>query len=260
MNRIQIGKLGVDPVTFEEAIERIDALVKSGRGGAVFTPNVDHVVQVEENELFREAYNQVELSLADGMPILWAAKLLGTPLPAKVSGSDLIEPLMSRAAARKWKVYLLGGAPGVAKQAAAKLRMRGVEIVGVDSPWIKDPTRERLISPVTAAIRDTGAQLVLVAMGAPKQELFIRAARKALPTAVFVGVGASLDFVAGTVERAPKWMSNNGLEWMYRLAKEPRRLWRRYLVRDPKFVMIIARQRSGARAMRALPAGEVAAR
>ena len=242
--RVRIGQLEVDPVTFEEALERIGELVRRRRGGAVFTPNVDHVVQAERSVPFREAYGRAALTLADGMPLLWAARLLGSPLPEKVSGSDLVVPLARRAAERGWRVYLLGGAPGVADEAAGRLaRELGVAIVGTDSPIVHADGDADDAAGVLERVRAARPDLILVALGAPKQELWIDRFAGDLAPAVAVGVGAGLDFVAGQKRRAPRWMSRIGLEWLFRLAQEPRRMWRRYLIDDPAFVAIVARTR-----------------
>jgi N-acetylglucosaminyldiphosphoundecaprenol N-acetyl-beta-D-mannosaminyltransferase len=252
--RLDLGPLGVDAVTLAGALDRIEALVAAGRGGRVFTPNVDHVVIAERHAEFREAYRAADLSLADGVPILWAARLLGEPLPAKVSGSDLVVPLVERAAARGWRVYLVGAAPGVAAEAARTLQQRfpGLRIAGVDAPFVRldgpDPEGEAALARLAAAAPD----LVLVAFGAPKQELWMHRHRAAFGRAVAVAVGASLDFVAGTIRRAPRWMQRAGLEWAFRLGREPRRLWRRYLVDDRRFVPIVWRAlRARRRAARA---------
>ena len=239
---MRIGRIWVDAVTFEEALEAIVDLVRRGQGGSVFTPNVDHVVTAEDDADFRDAYDAVGLSLADGKPILWAASLLGTPVPEKVSGSDLIEPLLRLAGRSGWRVFLLGGAPGVADAAAERARRDfRVQVVGTAAPFIRlDGTArdiEQGIEEVVAARPD----LVLVAMGAPKQERWIHHNRERLGAAVGVGVGASLDFVIGRIPRAPQWISNAGLEWFYRLVREPRRLAHRYLVKDPRFLAILAR-------------------
>lgn len=240
--RVRIGHVDVDKVTFREALDRIDALVARRRGGMVFTPNVDHIVQAEENPRFRAAYAAADLSLADGMPVLWASHLLRDALPQKVSGSDLVMPLMERAAEKGWRVFFLGGAEGVARRAADILvaRLPALRIVGCVSPRIDvdDPARH---AEVVETIRAAEPDLVLVALGAPKQELFSQSVVGALAPAVLLGVGGSLDFIAGVQSRAPGWMSSIGMEWFYRLAKDPRRLWRRYLVRDPKFFLIVVR-------------------
>jgi N-acetylglucosaminyldiphosphoundecaprenol N-acetyl-beta-D-mannosaminyltransferase len=243
--RVRIGTLSVDRLTFGQALDEIDRLV--GRGGSVFTPNVDHVVQAEENREFRSAYDGASLSLADGVPILWAARLLGCPLPEKVSGSDLVLPLMERAARRRYRVYLLGAGPGVADKAARQFRAMGVNVCGLDGAIVRDPHNGIERAPILERLRAAAPDLVLVALGAPKQELFIHESREYLGRAVAIAVGAALDFVTGTVKRAPRWMSRSGLEWLYRLGCEPRRLWRRYLVRDPKFALVVWRQLIGRR-------------
>jgi N-acetylglucosaminyldiphosphoundecaprenol N-acetyl-beta-D-mannosaminyltransferase len=165
-------------------------------------------------------------------------------VPEKVSGSDLVPLLVRLAAARGFRVYLLGGAAGVAQQAASRLRAAHPDllVVGAASPRvdIEEPAARR--RALVETIRAAGADLVLVGLGAPKQELWIHDTAPSLRPAVLLGVGASLDFIAGTARRAPKWMSAAGLEWAYRLAHEPRRLWRRYLVRDPEFVGIVLHQ------------------
>jgi N-acetylglucosaminyldiphosphoundecaprenol N-acetyl-beta-D-mannosaminyltransferase len=247
-SRVRLGELWIDSLTFAEALDEIASLVRAGRGGSVFTPNVDHVMLAETHSGLREAYQRASLALVDGMPLLWASRLLGTPLPEKVSGSDLIMPLAALAAARGWGVYLLGGAPGVAEEAAARLRrFCGVRIVGCDAPQISADGSCEADRLVIERIRRAAPQIVMVALGAPKQELWIRRVLPQLRPAVLVGIGASLDFVAGRVRRAPRWMSSLGLEWLYRLAQEPRRLWRRYLVRDPMFLLVALRMRRLAR-------------
>lgn len=247
--RLLIGGVPLDAVTFGGALDAIEALVAGGRGGSVFTPNVDHVVMAERDPEFRAAYAACSLSLVDGMPVLWASRALGRPLPEKVSGSDLVLPLCERAAARGWRVYLLGGAPGAAREAAVRLERRfRLEVVGIDDGRVDlSPTGAEAARRLAELVRASGAQLLLVALGAPKQELFIHRHRGELGAVVAVGVGASLDFVAGLVRRAPTWISRIGLEWLYRLAQEPRRLARRYLVEDPRFLVILWRTWRAAR-------------
>jgi len=240
---LTIGTLRVDSVTRDEAIDAVEALVRGGEGGAVFTPNVDHVVLADGDARMRAAYARVSLSLADGMPLVWASRLLGHAVPEKVSGSDMVPRVLARAAERGWRVYFLGGAPGVAALARDKLReaLPRLQVVGVDAPRIDIDEPATSQSALLERIRAVSPHLVLVALGAPKQEIWIDLVRDHLRPAVLFGVGASLDFVAGTIPRAPPWMSDWGFEWLFRLTREPRRLWRRYLVRDPKFVLIVGR-------------------
>jgi N-acetylglucosaminyldiphosphoundecaprenol N-acetyl-beta-D-mannosaminyltransferase len=242
--RLRIGKAWIDSLTFDQAIDAIEQLIESSQGGSVFTPNVDHLVQLEapENGSFREAYDEASLNLVDGQPLIWASYLLGSPLPEKVSGSDLIVPLVQRAAEKRWRVYFIGGAPGVGALAAEKLKTQyDVDIVGIESPMVSlagVPAEGQVVIERMAAKRP---HLVFVAFGAPKQELFIRHALPAIRPAVAVGVGAGFDFIAGKMRRAPRWMSKSGLEWVFRLAQEPRRLAKRYLLDDPKFASILYR-------------------
>lgn len=248
--RIRIGSVWMDALGFHEAVEAIDALAASGRGGEVFTPNVDHIVKAESLPALREAYAEADLSLADGQWVVWASRILRTPLPQKISGSDLVLPLARKAAERGRSLYLLGGAPGAAKAAAERLaRETGVRICGCESPRV-DLTEpdEALLSRIAAARPD----FVLVALGCPKQEIWSQRYHERLRPAVLIGVGASLEFVSGQVRRAPRWISRAGLEWLFRLVLEPRRLARRYLVDDPRFAAILLRTRRQPLATRAV--------
>jgi N-acetylglucosaminyldiphosphoundecaprenol N-acetyl-beta-D-mannosaminyltransferase len=239
--RVRFGELWVDSLTFAEALDEIEALVVAGRGGSVFTPNVDHVVNVDASPSFRDAYAAASLSLADGQPLVWTSRLLGAPLPEKISGSDLVLPLMERAAARGWRVYLLGGGKGVAEKAAEVLSARfGVTIVGCDAPMVSLEPNPAQDGALIERIREAKPELLLVALGAPKQELWLHRVGPRIRPAVGIGVGAALDFVAGA-RRAPRWMSRAGLEWLFRLFQEPRRMSRRYLLNDPKFLLILYR-------------------
>lgn len=242
--RIRVGALEVDALDRQGAFDAIVRLVREGRGGMVFTPNVDHIVQAEHDPAFREAYGRAALSLVDGVPVMWAARWLGTPLPEKLSGSDLFEPLMQRAAAENLRVALMGGGPGVVELAAKNLKQRipNLQIVETSAPRIgltaTDEERE-----CVERLAKAKADLIFVCLGAPKQELFSDRNRQQLAPAVLIGFGAVVDFAAGTVPRAPAWMSRSGLEWAYRLGREPRRLAKRYLLRDPEFFKIVASQK-----------------
>lgn len=242
--RITMGRLPIDCLTFAEALEAIERLVAGGRGGSVFTPNVDHVVRADNDDHFAALYANVDVSLADGTPVVWASRLMGTRLPAKVSGSDLVEPLMGVAARNGWRVYFLGGAPGAAAEAHRRLRERLplLQVVGIDAPKADADGALMNEAEVLGRIRAAAPDLILVALGSPKQERWIGRYRESLGPTVAVGVGVSLEFLAGYVQRAPRWMQLAGLEWLHRLCQEPGRLWKRYFLRDPFFVWIILRQ------------------
>jgi N-acetylglucosaminyldiphosphoundecaprenol N-acetyl-beta-D-mannosaminyltransferase len=243
VSRFFLGPVPIDPVTRDEALDRIARLVEAGGGGTVFTPNVDHFVLADENRAFREAYAAASLSLIDGMPLLWASRLLGHAVPEKVSGSDLLRPLVLRAARERWRVYLFGAAPGVAERAAARLleEYPGLEVAGAEGPQVDLGVPRETRMDAVRRIRDSRPHLVLVALGGLKAEIWSREAADSLRPAVVVAVGAALDFLTGAQRRAPSWMSRAGLEWLHRLASDPRRLARRYLLRDPKFAPMVLR-------------------
>lgn len=253
--KIRLGTIHADCLTFDDALASIEACIRDNVGGYVVTPNVDHVCMAETDERLQQVYRDSSLSLVDGMPLLWLGKLMGQPFPEKISGSDLIRPLMQRAAKRGWRVYFLGGMPGVAESAAKILAKEysGLQIAGTDAPPLgfeKNPKQSAL---VLEKIRLSQPHLILVALGAPKQEYWMAENRKAFSPAVALGIGASLDFIAGVVKRSPSWMSQFGLEWLYRLFQEPKRMASRYLVRDRAIVGIAIRMLRSPKENRVLP-------
>lgn len=261
--RVRFGRVWVDSLTFNEALAAVRALVEADMGGSIFTPNVDHVIIAEDEPAFRRAYRRASLSLADGVPLVWASRVLRPTLPAKLSGSDMIVPLARLAATHGWGVYLLGGMPGAAAATAVRLEAEhGVRIVGTDDTRLTLDMRSPSNRAAIARIRDARPALLFVALGAPKQELWIAGAKADLGPVVSMGVGASLDFIAGMSKRAPGWMSRMGLEWVHRLLQDPRRLWRRYLVRGPRFIGIMWRtaRLPGARRVRMVPLERVGER
>lgn len=239
MKRVRLGTVYAHALTFPEALDAVAELIAAGKGGYIVTPNVDHVVQAEHNEAIRAAYEEASLSLVDGQPLLWLSKLMGEPLPEKISGSDLVPRLMRIAANKGWRVFFLGAAEGVGAKAADVLKRDepNLQIV-VHSPTFgfeNDPAES---AEVLQMVREAKPNLVVMALGCPKQELLMHRWQHELAPAVAIGAGATLDFIAGNVTRSPAWMSAAGLEWLYRLAREPRRLAHRYLVRDPAIVKV----------------------
>ena len=237
---VRLGQIYADRIGFTAAIEAIIDQGLARRGGFVVTPNVDHVCMAETEPRLRAAYDDAFLSLIDGTPLVWLARAMGTPVPAKISGSDLILPLLERCAQRGLRVYFLGGAPAVTARAKEVLEgmYPGLKVVGIDSPPIgfdKDVAQNQ---DVLARLNAAEPHIVLVALGCPKQEYWMHTNHKAFAPAMALGIGASLDFVAGAVKRAPHILSVLGLEWLFRLAQEPKRLFHRYLVRDRAIVGI----------------------
>lgn len=243
MKKFRIGRIHADYITLPEVLDSIEKLMVSQNGGFVVTPNVDHVVQAEKNELLYEAYRHAALSLADGMPIIWMSAILGHPLPEKISGSDLVRPLLVRAAALQMRVYFLGSASGVARKAKDILcaQIPGLNIVGIDSPPIGFDEQSDLEQKIMEKIIAAKANLVLVALGCPKQELLMYRWYERLAPAVMLGIGASLDFIAGHIRRSPRWMSSAGMEWVFRIFQDPKRLTKRYLIDDAAILPVFYR-------------------
>jgi N-acetylglucosaminyldiphosphoundecaprenol N-acetyl-beta-D-mannosaminyltransferase len=236
----------VDNLNFKETLDQIDDYVRAGRsarkGHQVATVNTDFLVKAALDRDLRRLLQTVHLATPDGMPLVWAARLLGNPLQERVTGADLVPALAERAAQKGYSLYLFGAGPGIAKKAADILQERypGLKIAGVASPpysQVKEIDRSALDE-----IRAARPDILLVALGNPKQEKWIELHGRQLGVPVMMGVGGSLDFLAGNVKRAPEWMQTTGLEWLFRLIQEPRRLWRRYVVDLFVFSRLFARQ------------------
>jgi N-acetylglucosaminyldiphosphoundecaprenol N-acetyl-beta-D-mannosaminyltransferase len=199
----------------------------------VVTPNVDHAVMFQTNDKLRQAYAQAALVLADGAPVVVASRLLGRPLPERVPGSDLAPALFKSVSKgdQPLRVYLLGALPGVAERAAANIasRWQNVEVVGTLSPPLGFERDELQSERILAAVAAVQPDLLVVGFGAPKQELWIQSHAERLQAKVALCIGATIDFLAGEKQRAPRWMRRVGLEWLHRLSSEPGRLAKRYL-------------------------------
>lgn len=228
-------------VTREELLERLDRRIRSGEFGYIVTPNVDHVCQFQRNPAFRAAYAGACLVLCDGTPLLWALRILGQPIRQKLSGSDLLVWLTEFAADRGFSVFFFGAGEGIAAEAARRLTNRFPElrVAGVYAPPIGFHLDPASNAAAVALVRAANADIVYVALGSPKQEIWMAEHGHACGTKVMIGVGGSFDFIAGRIRRAPRWMQNAGLEWVWRLYQEPRRLWRRYLVDDMVFFKLV---------------------
>lgn len=232
-----VAGLDFDPVSEEQVVDRIIRDLKEDRGGRVVTVNIDICHQVSRDREARDLIGGASLVVADGMPLVWAARLRGHPLPERVTGASLIFTLSAAAAAHGRSVYLLGGEPGVPERAAGELTRRfpGLLVAGTDAPPVGFDRRPGELAAVRSRVEQARPDIVYVGLGFPKQERVISAIAPGLPAAWFIGCGAAIPFAAGALPRAPRWMQQAGLEWAYRLISEPRRLFRRYLVNGLPF-------------------------
>jgi N-acetylglucosaminyldiphosphoundecaprenol N-acetyl-beta-D-mannosaminyltransferase len=239
---------------YEATLDWIDEMIDSRQRGYLCACNVHTVMRSREDPELRRALLSSSINVPDGQPLVWALDALGHTLPGRVYGPELMSRACERAARQGHRFYLYGGRnQGALVQLALNLRRRypGVKIVGGYSPPHRPLTDEER-DAVTAEINHSRADVVWVGIGVPKQEKWMADMREALEAPVLVGVGAAFDFHAGLVPQAPNWIQEAGLEWAYRLAHEPRRLWRRYTRYNPRFLGAFARQLAATRKQREL--------
>lgn len=241
-----------DAMTLEEVVLAVDQLMASNGLAQVVTANLDYMAKVRRDPELARVVGRADLVVSDGVPLLWMARWSGQHLPGRVNGTDLVVRLLQRASASGWQVAFLGGEPGVAERAATQAAAQWSTPVGGAWPLtpeeVADPASSREVAMQVGALRRS---LVLVGLGAGRQDGWIDAHRELLGDGVAIGVGSALDFVAGTRRRAPRFFQRAGLEWLWRLALEPGRLWHRYLVEDTailaRFAMSTVRSRLGHR-------------
>lgn len=220
----------VDNLTMNEAVREIDRLIKTNSHSYVVTPNMDHIVLLEKDQLFKEVYENAALVLTDGKPLLWIAKWKGTPIKEKVSGSDIFPRICELSATKGYRIFILGAAEGIAAKAAKNLQKKysGLLISGTYSPPIGFEKNKTEVSKIVNMINDSDTDVLAVALGSPKGEKFIYSIREKIVASLSISIGATIDFEAGNVKRAPKLMSDMGLEWLYRITQDPKRLIKRY--------------------------------
>lgn len=231
----------VDSVDWEEVIQKIDDLIQKDSPSYITEINVDVLLKMEKDSYLKEIVNQADLTLVDGQPLVWISKWTKHPVKAKISGSDLAEVICERAGKKGYSVFILGGAEGVARQAAENMKAKipEINIVGTYAPPLGFEKDEKELAAMNEAISAVCPDVLFVCLGCPKQEKWIYENYKKYGAKVSFCGGATVDFMAGRVARAPKWMSNYGLEWFYRFLKEPRRLFKRYFIDDVKILWLI---------------------
>ncbi len=244
-DRVHLDGTGFDPITEGEVVALVREAVAAGRGGRIVTPNIDIMRQAQVDPEVRGYLRDADLIVADGMPLVWASRLTGSPLPERVAGSSLIWSLSEGLGRDGRSVFVIGGNPATpeaadgATRAAGRLAENcpGLRIAGTLCPEYGFERDKAVFAEFQTAIVDARPDLVFVGLGFPKQEKVIARLRADLPRAWFIGCGAAVNFVAGDVDRAPRWMQRTGLEWAHRLGTEPRRLAGRYLRHDAPYAL-----------------------
>jgi N-acetylglucosaminyldiphosphoundecaprenol N-acetyl-beta-D-mannosaminyltransferase len=229
---IKLFEIYFNNFTFEGALNYIDSQIEKGTKTIAFTPNADHIVRISRNKKFKEIYSSADLILNDSKVIYYSSKLLGSPLKAKISGSDLLPALCKIASNKNYKMFFLGGnylkKSAFAASEKIKVLYPEIRISGIYAPphgFEKDNDEcEKIVNMINGKNPD----ILFVGLGTPKQEMWIYDYRDKLKAHFIIGIGASFDFLSGKVKRAPLWVQNMALEWLYRLVREPRRLWKRY--------------------------------
>ena len=231
-------------VTFEQAIALLSAQVGQRPATVVVTPNVDHLVSLEDNPVVRAVYTTADYAFADGMPVVWASHFLGTPLPERVTGADLFVALCKVGQTKGWRINVFGGMPGQEQMLLDRFKVvfPGLQ-VNILCPGMGFDYQSSEADAAAKWVNTTKPDIVFVCLGFPRQSLWSLRNRPTLDAGLVLCVGAAMEFALGFKSRAPVWMQTSGLEWLWRLCSEPGKLWRRYLVRGPRFLKLVLKER-----------------
>jgi N-acetylglucosaminyldiphosphoundecaprenol N-acetyl-beta-D-mannosaminyltransferase len=249
--RVNILGVGVSAVNMEAALRQTESLLDRGEKGYVCVTGVHGIMEAQSDEAFRDILNRSFLTTPDGMPTVWLGRIHGFKDMNRVYGPDYMANLCERSVARGYKHFLYGGKPGVAEELRAELTRRfpGLQIVGTYTPPFR-PLNSDEENALRSQLETSQADVLWCGLSTPKQERFISSYYERMPVKLMVGVGAAFDLLSGNLDEAPDWMKRSGLQWLYRLIKEPRRLWRRYLLNNPKFAWLTLLQLTGIRGFR----------
>jgi N-acetylglucosaminyldiphosphoundecaprenol N-acetyl-beta-D-mannosaminyltransferase len=245
-DRITLMGCQVDNLSMEETLGRIEGFIQSGLPHQHVVVNVDKLVKASRDPELRRIINECALINADGMPVVWASRLLGKPLKERVAGVDLFEALMRRAGEKGWRVFLLGAREEVVTKVAETYQRKYPKLVlaGYRNGYWKGEAEEAMVAEQVRASR---ADLLFVAISSPKKEQFLGRYQAEMKIPFAMGVGGTFDVAIGRVKRAPVWMQNWGLEWFYRFLQEPRRMFRRYFIDDMAFIWLFIKEAAGGR-------------
>ena len=231
----------INNLTMSETIDEIEQMIESGKRSYVVAINVDVVMKIENDSYLKKVVDGADMVLVDGMPLVWISKMQGKPLKAKISGSDLVPLLFEEAAKKNYTVFIIGGKDGIAVQAKRRLErsMPGIRIVGTYAPPLGFEKDDDELNKINEMISNVKPDLLIACFGCPKQEKWIYENINKYNAKVSICAGATVDFLAGNVKRAPHWMSEHGLQWFYRFLQEPKRMFKRYFIDDIKILRLI---------------------
>ena len=248
VQRVNILGVGISAINMKQTLAVIEQCISQDKQSYICVTGVHGVMESQRDSRLRSIHNRAELVTPDGMPLVWLGRVWGYPSVRRVYGPDLMLAVCQYSQERGYRHFLYGGAERVAKALAGKLQTRfpGLQIVGTYSPPFRPLTDEE-DAQVVEMINEARPDIVWVGLSTPKQEYWMASHIGKLRAPLLIGVGAAFDFHAGLKKQAPLWMQRNGLEWLFRLLAEPRRLWRRYLVNNPLFIMLILMQALGLR-------------
>jgi len=231
----------INNITMDEAVENVEKMILSNKKSYVVCINVDVLMRIEQDPYFKKVEDESDMAIVDGKPLIWISKLKKNPIKEKVSGPDLVLEVSKLAAEKNYSMYIIGGKDGVAEQAKRKLEEKypNINIVGTYAPPMGFEKDEKELDKINKMISDKKPDLLIVCFGCPKQERWTYENINKYDAKVSICAGAAVDFISGNVKRAPKWMSEHGLEWFWRFLQEPKRLFRRYFIDDIKIIKLI---------------------
>ena len=245
MEKIQFLNTYVNNVSMGETITEIDELIFKNKRSYIVAINVDVVIKIENDKKLKKVTDEADMVLIDGKPLIWISRWHKCPIKEKVSGSDLVLALCSHSVEKGYSIFIIGGKDGIADKAKQNLEKKynGINIVGTYSPPFGFENDVNELNKINSIITECHPDILISCFGCPKQEKWIYDNYKNYDAIVSVCAGATVDFLAGTVKRAPRWMSNHGLEWLYRFFQEPKRMFKRYFVDDLKIIKLIFKYR-----------------